>query len=119
MAFSDPISITISGSAVSLGRTASGAGVGEFRNPTGDVVVGVRNSYGKKNARTIGLTRTKYSADPINTAINRPLTTNVRVSVTVDAGAANADVKADLVGLLTFLTASSGAQIDKLLGGEN
>jgi len=116
MAYSDPITI----GAVAYARTASGSGTGEFRNATGDVVVDVRHSYnGKKASRTIGLKRLKYSADPVNTAINRPLTTVTRVTVVTDAGAANADIKTDLVALLTFLTASSGAMVDKLLAGEN
>nr|QDH89596.1 MAG: hypothetical protein H1RhizoLitter31390_000002 [Leviviridae sp.] len=119
MAFADPTTITISTVATGFARTASGAGSGEFRNSVGDLVLDVRHAYGKKINRTIGLTRLKYSADPINSAINRPLKTTVRVSVAVDAGASNADIKADLIGLLTLLTASSGAKIDQLLGGEN
>lgn len=120
MAFNDPQSITVSGSAVSLPRTGQAIGVGTFGSGDGAYGMDVRNSYGKTRIRrTIGITNKKFASDPLRPTDNKPV--NVSVRLVVDQplqGYTSAELQAIVVGFVANLTASTNANIAKLLGGE-
>jgi len=120
MAFNEPQSVTVSGTAVSLPRTGQGLGIGTFSSSDGAYGMDVRNSYGKtRTRRTIGITSKKYAADPTRPTDNKPV--NVSVRLVVDQplqGYTTAEITALVVGFLGNLTASTNANITKLLGGE-
>jgi hypothetical protein len=120
MAFSDPQSVTVSGSAISLPRTGSGVGAGTFGSNDGALSMDVRHTSGKRTRRTIGLVSKKYAEDPARPEQNIPVSATVRLTVDVPPqGYTPADVEAILVGFFANLTASTNANIKKLLGGEN
>lgn len=118
--FSDPQSVTISGSAISMPRVSGGVNSGTFTSNDGIATLKVAHQYGRRNRRKIELDHTKVSPDPFLP------TTNVQVGMgvylVVDApkvGYTVAEQKAVIDGFLASLSATSGALITKFLGGEN
>jgi len=119
MAYADPQSITISGTAVSLPRTSSGTNAGAFTSPDGTVVVRVSHAYGKRNRRTARLEHSKIAADPLTSA-NTKYSLSAYIVIDVPpVGYTVAEAQAAVAGLTKWLTDTSGANVAKLLGGEN
>lgn len=121
MAFADPQSITISGTATSLPRVSSGVNAGSFASGDGTLKKSVAHSYGRsRTRRTIRVDLKKIAADPLLSGVNNQYSTSVYLVVDLPAvGFTNTELKNLITGFLSDLTASSGAQMDKLLGGEN
>lgn len=120
MAFADPQSITVSGTATSLPRTGSGVGVGTFGSNDGALSMDVRHTAGRRVRRTIGVSSKKYASDPLVPTQNTPVSATVRLVVDAPVqGYTPADLEALLVGFISNLTAGTNANIKKLLGGEN
>lgn len=120
MAFNDPQSVTISGTAISLPRTGSGLGAGTFGSNDGSAALDVRHTYGKRTRRTLGIATKKYASDPLNPSQNTPVSATVRIVVDHPVqGYTPADLEALIVGFLASLTAGTNANIKKLLGGES
>lgn len=118
--FTDPQSVTISGTAYSLPRTSSSTNSGAFQTNDGATSIQIANSYGKRIRRTISIQVKKYAADPTNPAQNVPVNATVRLTVDQPLqGYSVSELQAAIVGFLANLTASSNANIGKLLGGEN
>jgi len=120
MALSDPQSVTISGTAISLPRTVSGAGNSEYTSADGLVKLSLSSAYGNRTRRVVRLDHAKVSPD-----VFIP-TTNVKVSMSnymvfdiPPAGYTNADALAVYAGFKTLFTAGSDLVITKLLGGES
>lgn len=120
MAYSDPQSVTIGGTATTLPRISSGTNSGAFSKDDGTAVLSVSHSYGKRVRRTIRLTSTKISADPLLTNVNQRLSASVYVVVDApNQGYSITELKDLLVALYGHGTAATNANILKLLGGEN
>ena len=122
MAFADPQSVTIGTTpgAVSLPRTGSGQDTGAFKSADGLVKFTVASSYGKRTRRTVRLTRDATVTDPLIPA--QSVQASMSCYIVVDTpvyGFTVAEQKDLVVALATFLTASSGAKVTQLLGGEN
>lgn len=120
MAFSDPQSVTIGADTSSLPRIGSGVGVGSFKSNDGNVVLSVASTYGKRTRQTARLQRDFLSPDPFVPSTNVKLSSTAYIVVDSPNGAISvSDLKELVLGLTTWLTESSGANITKLLGGEN
>lgn len=122
MAFSDPQSVTIGTTpgAVSLPRTGNGIGVGIFQSNDTTVKLTVSNTYGKRTRRVARVDFSKIAADPLVSANNIKYSTSVYLVVDQPiTGFSTAEMKDIITGLSTWLTASSGAHITQLVGGEN
>jgi hypothetical protein len=120
MAFSDPQSVTVTGSASSLARTGSAIGSGSFSSNDGTVSLAVSSAYGKRVRRTARINLSKIAADPLVSANN--IKYSASAFIVVDApitGFTVAELTTLIHGLSTWLTASSDANAIKLLGGEN
>lgn len=120
MAFSDPQSVTINAVAVSLPRTSSGVDAGSFTSNDGTVKLSVSHSYGKRNRRTVRLEHSKIAPDPLisSTNIRHSMTAYIVVDTPV-TGYSVTEAKQIVDALTAYLTASSGGNVTKLLGGEN
>lgn len=119
MAFADPQSVTINAIANSLARVPSAPNSGAFLKDDGLVGLNITQNMGKRNRRTIRLNHSKIAADPLLAGVN--VKASMSVSLTVDApltGYTVAEVKQIVDGLTAYLTASSGAKVTQLLGGE-
>jgi len=120
MSFADPQSVTINAVAVSLPRTSSGVNSGTFSSADGNTKLSVAHAYGKRTRRTIRLDVSKVAADPMLPAQNVKLSTSVYLVVDAPiAGFTNTELKQNVDAFVAQLTASSGAKITQLLGGEN
>lgn len=120
MAFADPQSVTISGSTISLPRTSSGVNSGGFMSSDGNTVLTVSDQYGSRNRRMIKLQSTKVAADPLLSGANNYYSMSTYLVVdTPKVGYTVAEAKAVVDALVAYLTASTGAKVAQLLGGEN
>lgn len=120
MSLSDPLSITISGSAISLPRTSVGSDKSQYTSSDGLVLLAASHAYGKRTRRVIRVDHSKITADPFIPAQNTKVSmSNYLVFDLPPAGYTGADALAVYAGFKALFTASSDAVIVKLLGGES
>lgn len=120
MSLTDPQSITVSGTAVSLPRTNTSGDGSTYTSGDGAISLRFSSQYGKRTRRTARLDFSKISADPFLPSQNVKLGASVYTVFDMPvAGFTNADVVAYWVGYRTLLAASSDAIVGKLLGGES
>jgi hypothetical protein len=120
MAFADPQSITINAVALTLARVT--------QDPTGSFVTSdalVKETIGQsvsskgRSRRLIRLDHSKVAANPFDSTLNAKYNMAVYVVVDVpDVGYTITEQKQVTDGFMTYLTASSGAKMLQLLGGE-
>lgn len=121
MALADPQSVTI-GSAVSLPRTGSGLNAGAFTSSDGNAKLEISHQFSRNSRvrRTARLTHRKIAADPL--AADRNLEYSMTTYVVFDVplvGYTVAEAVQVGTGLTTWLTASTNANMTKVLGGES
>lgn len=120
MAFSDPQSVTISGTAISLPRVNVGNNGSEYLSSDGLVKLSASNSYGKRTRRVLRLDHAKITADPYIPAQNAKVSMSNYIVFDVPVvGYTNAEALAVYAGFKAAFTATSDALITKLLGGES
>lgn len=120
MSFADPQSITINAVPVSLPRVSSGIGTGSFSKDDGTVKLTVSHQNGKRIRRTLRVDHQKLAADPLVSSQNvlRSMSCYVVIDVPLQ-GYSITEQKQIVDALTSYLTASSGAKVTQLLGGEN
>jgi hypothetical protein len=118
---SDPQSVTISGSTISLPRTSSGINASTYQSADGTVTELFSSAYGgKRTRRTARINHRKNAPDPLFPAQNAPYSMSCYIVVDVPpVGYSVTEQKAVVDGFIAQLNATSGALITKLLGGEN
>jgi hypothetical protein len=119
MAFADPQSVTINAVAISLPRTGIGPSSGNFTSADKTLaeVISHRNAKGRDN-RMIRFNYSKIAPD-VYTSDNKRYDMSVWLVVDVpETGFTVAEQKLVTDGVLAYLTASSGAKMTQLLGGE-
>lgn len=116
MSFADPQTVN----AVTLARTGSGINTGTFKSSDGNMQLDISHSYGKRNRRQIKVVHRKVAADPLlsGASNNYSMTTYLVVDVP-PVGYTVAEAKVIVDALVAYLTASTGAKVTQLLGGEN
>lgn len=120
MAFSDPQSVTINSVAISLPRVSTGVNTSTYQSNDSNTKLSASHQYGKRNRHVIRLDTRKVAADPLNSAANLEYSESCYLVIDVPrVGYTVAQTKMDIDGFLAALTASSGALVTKLLGGEN
>jgi len=119
MAFADPQSVTINSVANSLPRVGSGPFSGQFQNAEGTVKLSISHSVGKRARRTVRIDYSKIAADPL-TAENTEFSMSTYVVMDVPLRGFTVTEQKQIVDALTaWLTASSGANVTKVLGQES
>lgn len=120
MAFADPQSVTINAVAQSLPRTGISESVGTFRKEDGTVTLKIsQGGNTKRNRQAVRLDFEKVAPDPLMPAINTAYSMSVTLVVdTPVVGFTNTEEKYVVDALTAYLTASSGARVTQLLGGE-
>ncbi len=122
MALSDPQSVTIGTipGAVSLPRVNTGSNVGTFTNYDAKTTLKVQTNYAKRTRREARIDYTKIVTDPLVSTTNQIVSGAVRFNIDVPPTGFSAAEQKDLaVALLTWLTASSNANLIKVIAGEN
>lgn len=118
--FADP-TITVNAVAQALKRTSMGANSGAFQTNDGSHKLAISHSLGNANQRMIRLDRVQTVANPLTSGEFFEATDSVwLVSRTPKVGYLTVVQQKQLVdGFIAFLSASSGAAITQLLGGES
>jgi hypothetical protein len=120
MAFTDPQSITVSGTTSSLPRVSTGKGSAEYVSADGLITLSASHAYGRRTRRVLRVDHSKITADPFIPAQNTKVSmSNYMVFDLPPAGYTNAEALAVYNGFKTIFTASTDALIVKLLGGES
>jgi len=117
--YADPQSVTINAVANSLPRISSGPTSGIFRKDDGTVKLTISHNENKRSRRMVRLDHSKLAVDPYITSNNTPV--NMACWFVVDVpllGYGIAEQKQVADGLTAYLTASTGAAVTRLLGGE-
>lgn len=119
MALSDPQTITINAIAQTLARTGFGTNTGVLQKDDGSVKLSISHAYGKRTRRAVRMDVSKTAADVMDSSLMVPFSSSFTLVVdSPKAGYTNTELHQALTGLLTYLTASSGAVLTKVLGGE-
>lgn len=119
--FTDPQSITINAVANSLPRTSTEGASSSYTKDDGTVKLTVSHQSGRRTRRTVRLQHSKIVPDPLlaTTNVRASMTTYLVVDVPPAGAYSVAEAKQIVDGLVAWLTASSGANVTKMLGGEN
>lgn len=120
MAFADPQSVTVNAVANALPRVSVGENRSSYSKDDGSLKMVVSHSYGKRARRQIRIDSTKNVSDPLIPA--NSVQASMAAFVVVDVpkfGFTVAEQKQIVDALVAYLSASSGAKITQLLGGEN
>jgi predicted transglutaminase-like cysteine proteinase len=115
----DPISVKVAGVATNHPRTGVGQESNVYSVADESSVVRVGGTKSRNRARKyISHTLTKVAADPIS-AVNQSVNATVTISINEPLwGFSNAELKALVLDTVDFLTNTTGANTDKILGGE-
>jgi len=120
MAFTDPQSITISGTTTPLPRTSTGDSVSKYTSADGLIVLTAQHAYGRRTRRVIRVDHSKIAADPFIPAQNSKVgMSNSLIFDVPPVGYMNAEALAVYQGFKALFTGTSDALISKLLGGES
>lgn len=120
MAFADPQSVTINAVANSLPRISSGVNTGVFQKDDSLVKLSVSHQNGNRIRRQLRLDHAKVGADPFLSGVNAKYSMSTYLVIDVPlVGYTIAEQKQVVDGLTAYCTASTGARITQLLGGEN
>jgi len=122
MAFTDPQSVTISGTTIPLPRTYAEGAESAYTSADGLVKLSVNHALVKQGRvrRLLRIDHSKLTADPFKPSDN--VKVNMANYVVFDlppAGYTNTEILAVYTGFKTLFTATSDALITKLLGGES
>lgn len=120
MAYTDPQTVTIDGSAHVLSRVLNGTKIGQFVGSDGAYSFEFAPSDTKNRLHnSIRLIGSKVTTDPLTT-------TNVRVGDTITLsinrpkdGYTNDEIEKQILGLIAWLTASTNANLKKFIAREN
>lgn len=120
MALADPQSVTINAVANVLPRTGLGLTEGTFTKSDGNLSLRVRHASAKRVRHEVRLDFRKVAQDVLQPALNVASTGSVVLYVDVPkVGFSESEIKQYVDGLTAFLTASSGAAVTKIIGGES
>jgi hypothetical protein len=117
--FSDPYVVTISGASKSLNGTTKTDNGSRFATPDRSHRLLVSHNYGKRQRHTIRLEVDSLTANPLVTGQYVQGSYSVYLTVDMPNGFDTTAAKAGVEGLLAKLSATSGADITKLIGGES
>lgn len=120
MAFSDPQTVTIDAVAQVMARSFDKTGAGNFATADGGYRLEILPSNGKTKVRTLRLRNSKITSDPLVTTTNVRVTDLISLTIIQPLDGYTVDeVVKQVSGLLTWLTASTNANLTKFVNGEN
>jgi len=120
MSFTDPQSVTIAGTAISLPRTSVGDNESTYSSSDGLTQLSASHTYGKRTRRVLRIDTAKIAPDVFEPSENVKLSMSLYMVFDLPpVGYTNTDVMAVYNGFKTVYTATSDAMITKLVGGES
>lgn len=120
MAFSDPQTITIDGTAINLNRVSTGENQSKYTSSDGLVSLSASHAYNRRTRRVLRLDHAKITSDPFIPSENRKVSMSTYMVFDVPTvGYTNDEVGDIYTGFNSLYTASTSAMITDLLGGES
>lgn len=121
MAFADPQTLTIGATPVTLPRVNVGQGASDYSSADGLVKLKISSTYGKRNRRVVRLEHQKIGPDPFTSTTQVPysMTAYIVMDTPKVGGYTVAQQKEIVDALLAYMSASAGASITKVIGGES
>lgn len=120
MSFTDPASITISGSTIALPRVSVGDDRSEYTSGDGLTQLVASHDYGKRIRRMVRINTSKMAPDAFRPSENTKVSMSVYLVFDLPtAGYTPTEAKAVYDGHAAMLAAGSSAMVTKLLGGES
>lgn len=120
MAFADPQTITINTVANTLPRVTTNGSSSTYSKDDGNVKLALNSSYGKRVRRQARVDHRKTAADPLFPSQNAPYSMSAYIVADVPVtGFTIVEQKQIVDALVAWLSATSGANTTKLLGGES
>ncbi len=116
----DPQSVTINAVAVSLPAVSRAANASVYQSNDGNTKLSISHNYGNRTRRTARLDFSKVAADPLVSAQN--IKYSMSAYLVIDqpiTGFTVAEAKQIVDALTAYLTASTGAKVTNILGGES
>jgi len=117
--FSEPQTVTVSGSAKALNRTGTSPEGAAYATADRAHRMNIVHSYGRRTRHTVRFIQDTLVANPLVAGQNVSQSMTVLLTVDTPTGYDVAGAKAVVDGLLANLSATSGANITKLVGGES
>jgi hypothetical protein len=121
MAFADPQSVKVDGTnTVSLPRVVSGSFSSEYLSADGLIDLKLSTSNGRRKRHVARIDLSKIIASTLTPSQNEEVSTSAYLVVDRPlSGYTNAELKKLVEGLVAFLSASTYAATEKLLGSES
>lgn len=118
--FQDPQSVTINAVANSLPRVSTNGSTSVYQKDDGNVKLTVQHTAGKRVRRVARIDLRKTAPDALFPQQNSPYSMGIQLIVDVPPTGFTITEQKQLADALTgWATASSGANLTKLLGGES
>jgi hypothetical protein len=116
----DPQSVTINAVANSLPAIARGVNNSSYQKDDGTVKLSISHQYGKRTRRTVRLDYSKIVADPLVPTQNQKVSMSTYLVIDTPLTGLTITEQKQIVDALTgYLTATSGANVTKVIGGES
>lgn len=116
----DPQSLTINAVAQSLPAIARGINTSSYQKDDTTVKLTVAHAYAKRTRRSVRVDFSKIAADPLNSSVNVKYAMSAYLVVDLPpVGFTNTEAKYVVDALTAWLTATSGSNTVKVLGGES
>lgn len=120
MAFSDPQTLTINAIANTLPRTSSGDNRGAFTKDDGTVKLTISHALGKRSRTLVRVDHSKIAPNPLISAENIKFSSSFSFIIdSPETGYTIVELKQVADALVAWLSASSGANLTKVLGKES
>jgi hypothetical protein len=118
--FTDPQSITVNAVANVIPRVTTNQNGAVYSKDDGNLKLTLSHAYGKRTRRSARVDFRKVAQDPLFPAQNTPYTMSAYIVADVPVTGFTVTEQKQIVDALTsWLSASSGANVTKLLGGES
>jgi len=116
----DPQSVTVNSVAISLPAVRRGDDQSKYLAADGNTELVMSSKYGTRIRRMARLNFRKIAANPLDSSVNLQYTGSCYLVFDLPViGYTAAEAKLQSDGFLAYLTASSGAKVTALLGGES
>jgi len=116
----DPQSVTINSVAISLPAIGRGVNNSVYQSTDGATRLSISHQYGKRTRRTARLDYSKIVADPLVSTQNQKVSMSTYLVIDHPiTGLTSAEIKQVVDGLTAFLTATTGAKVTNIVGGES
>lgn len=116
----DPQTVTVNAVALSLKAVSRQDNASSYQTNDGNTRLTLSSTYAKRTRRTARLDFSKIAADPLVSSTNIKYTGSVYLVFDLPVtGYTPAEAKLQSDGFLAWLSASSGAVVTALLGGES